>query len=42
VVNVTVQGAVDPVATGRQLVKILRDYGVATGGQVSLTIGGRA
>jgi hypothetical protein len=42
VVNVTVQGAVDSVATGRQLVKILREYGVATGGQVSLTIGGRS
>jgi hypothetical protein len=42
VVNVTVQGALDPVASGRQLVKILKEYGVATGGQVSLTIGGRA
>lgn len=41
-VDVTVNGAVDTVSTGRQIVKILKDYGVATGGQVSLTIGGRA
>jgi hypothetical protein len=36
VVNVTVNGAIDPVATGRQIEKVLRDYGRATGRQVAL------
>jgi hypothetical protein len=40
VVNVTVNGAIDPVGTGRQIEKVLRDYGRATGRQVALT--GRA
>lgn len=38
-VNVTINGAVDPVASGRQLVSILREYGVATGGQVTVVLG---
>jgi hypothetical protein len=38
VVNVTINGAVDPVSTGRQLVGILREYGVATGGSVSVVL----
>jgi hypothetical protein len=38
-VNVTINGALDPVATGRQVVKVLRDYAQATGGQVSVTVG---
>jgi hypothetical protein len=38
-VYVTVQGAVDPVATGRQLVKLLKDYGVAVGSDVAFTSG---
>jgi len=35
VVNVTVNGALDPVAVGRQIDGILRRYGAATGRQVS-------
>lgn len=38
-VNVEMTGAVlDPVAAGRQLVAILRDYGVANGSQVALAM----
>jgi hypothetical protein len=39
VVNVRIDGALDPVAVGRQLEKVLRDYGRATGRQVALTMG---
>lgn len=39
VVNVTFQSAVvDPVAAGRQLESVLRDYGRATGRQLALTV----
>lgn len=41
VVNVTVRDSIDPVATGRTLERILRDYAAATGSEVSLVIGGR-
>lgn len=41
-VNVTINGAMDPVATGRALEKVLRDYGTATGRRVALTVGGRS
>lgn len=38
-VNVEMTGAViDPVAAGRQLVGVLRDYGIATGNQVTLVL----
>jgi hypothetical protein len=36
VVYVTVEGALDRVATGREIVNIVREYGAATGTQVSL------
>ena len=39
---INVNGALDPVAVGRQLVSILREYGVATGSQVAIQLGGRA
>jgi hypothetical protein len=39
VVNVTVNGALDPVSVGRQLEKVLRDYGRASGRQVAMTMG---
>ncbi len=38
VVNVTFNGPIDPVASGRQLEKVLRDYGRATGREVSLAL----
>ncbi len=38
-INVTVNGAIDPVGTGRQVVKVLKEYAAATGGQVSVTVG---
>jgi len=42
VINVTVQGAIDPMGTARTIVSVLKDYSVLTGGQVAITIGGRA
>lgn len=39
VVNVTINGAVDVIATGRQLEKVLREYAVATGRQLAITVG---
>jgi hypothetical protein len=41
VVNVTVNGALDPVAVGRQLDDVLRKYGRATGRQVTMARAGR-
>jgi hypothetical protein len=41
IVNVTVNGALDPVGVGRQLEKVLRNYGRATGRQVSMVMGAR-
>jgi hypothetical protein len=38
VVNVTVNGALDPVAVGRQLTDILRSYARTTGGTVAVTM----
>jgi hypothetical protein len=40
VVNVTINGALDPVAVGRQVVDVLREYSRTTGRQVSVTMGG--
>lgn len=39
VVNVTVNGAIDPVGTGRQIEKVLRDYGRATGRTLAVNMG---
>lgn len=41
IVNVEVRDAIDPVATGRTLERILRQYAAATGSQVALTVGAR-
>ena len=39
VVNIRIDGALDPVAVGRQLETVLRDYGRSTGRQVALSMG---
>jgi hypothetical protein len=38
-VQITVNGALDPVAVGRQVAKYVREYGAATGGRVAVAVG---